>query len=101
MHGDSQNQPSIKQPLPDILAAISEYLAKKRLRMYDIFVRADKDKDWKITKKEFLDAMQVAGIPINNVEVEQLISALDQNNDDVLEYKELVQGRDLYVLSER
>ena len=101
MHGASQNQPSIKQPLPDILATISEYLAKKRLRMYDIFVWADKDKDWKITKKEFLDVMQVAGIPINNVEVEQLISALDENNDDVLEYKELVHGRDLFVLSER
>lgn len=103
LHGssDSRNRPSIKQPLPVILATISDYLAKKRLRMYDLFVLADKDKDWTITKKEFYEVMKVAGIPIKYDEIEQLIAALDQNHNDSLEYKELVQGRDLFVLSER
>ena len=91
----------IKQPLPVALATINEYLAKKRLRFYDLFVQADRDKDWKITRDEFKDVMKRTGIPLKDAEIDQFVQALDENNDDVLDYKELVHGRNLFIRNER
>ena len=93
--------PAIVQPLPVALATINEYLAKNRLRFYDLFVRADRDKDWKVTSGEFKDAIKTIGIPVKDAEIDQFLLALDENNNDVLEYKELAHGRDLFILNER
>lgn len=98
---DSKYTPVIKQPLPVALATINEYLAKKRLRFYDLFVQADRDKDWKITRDEFKDVMKRTGIPLKDAEIDQFVQALDENNDDVLDYKELVHGRNLFIRNER
>jgi Ca2+-binding EF-hand superfamily protein len=93
--------PAINQPLPVALAAINEYLTKKRLRFYDLFVQADRDKDWKVTADEFKNAIKRIGIPVKDAEIDQFLLTLDDNNDDVLEYKELAHGRDLFILNER
>lgn len=93
--------PVINQPMPIALATINDYLAKKRLRFYDLFVQADRDKDWKVTRDEFKDIMKRTGIPLKDAEIDQFVHALDENNDDVLEYKELAHGRDLFILNER
>ena len=45
--------------------------------------------------------MKKSGIPIKDFEVDHLILALDKNNDDSLQYKELAQGRDLFLMSQR
>ncbi|XP_028398028.1 EF-hand calcium-binding domain-containing protein 12-like [Dendronephthya gigantea] len=98
---DSRFAPVINQPLPVAFATINEYLAKKRLRFYDLFVQADRDKDWHVNRDELKDVMKQHRIPLKDAEIDQFIQALDENNDDVLEYKELVHGRDLFILSER
>ena len=98
---DSTNLPVIIQPFPVALATIKEYLAKKRLRFYDLFVQADRDKDWKVTGGEFKDAIKRIGIPVKDAEMDQFLLALDENNNDVLEYKELAHGRDLFIVNER
>ena len=93
--------PAINQPLPVALATINEYLAKKRLRFYDLFVQADRDKDWKVSRDEFKDIMKRTGIPLKDAEIDQFVQALDSNNNDVLEYKEFAHGREMLILSER
>lgn len=98
---DSRFAPVINQPLPVALATINEYLAKKRLRFYDLFVQADRDKDWYVCHDELKDIMEQHGIPLKDAEIDQFIQALDENNDDVLEYKELIHGRDLFLHNER
>ena len=64
-------------------------------------MQADRDKDWKVSKKEFKDAMKRTGIPLKDAEIDQFVHALDENNNDLLEYKELAHARNLYILSER
>ena len=98
---DHKHVPVINQPLPVALEIINEYLAKKRLRFYDLFVQADRDKDWKVSRDEFKDVMKRTGIPLKDSEIDQFIHALDKNHNDELEYKELAHGRNLFILSAR
>ena len=91
----------IHQPLPVALSIINEYLAKKRLRFYDLFVQADRDKDWKVSRNEFKDVMKRTGIPLKDAEIDQFVQALDENHNDELEYKELAHGRDMFILNSR
>ena len=45
--------------------------------------------------------MRRTGIPLNDAAIDQFLQALDENNNDMLEYKELAHGRDLFILNER
>lgn len=45
--------PNVKIPAPLGIRILEEHLRKNKMRLLDMFVATDKDKDWKITRDEF------------------------------------------------
>merc|ERR1712048_1225847 len=88
--------PLLTTPLPIALAVIADYLQQKRLRLIDLFVNMDKDKNWNASKEEMKLALVATGIPLSDEQLEELILALDVDNDDELSYKELARGIEAY-----
>ncbi|XP_050412422.1 uncharacterized protein LOC126827227 [Patella vulgata] len=84
--------PKIASPAPLALQILDEHVKVNRLRLLDLFKVLDKDKDWKVTKKEFKNAMERANLQISDKEVEDMIVCLDDDINDQLDYSELAQG---------
>ena len=59
-----------------------------------MFARFDKDKNWRVSKAEFRRVFKLAKIPVNDRQLDNLVLALDKNEDNTLDYRELVRGRD-------
>lgn len=91
----------IKPPTLQAFSKIEEYIAKHRLRLVDMFARVDKNKDWLISWDELRQVFRKLEIPISDAEVDELIAALDRNNDGNLDYRELLKGRLAYKLERR
>ncbi len=51
--GEVQDNPKITKPIPQGLQIIGAYLTRRRQRILDLFARADKDKNWQISRDEF------------------------------------------------
>lgn len=90
--------PLIKLPTPQAINKIEEYIAKHRLRLVDMFTRMDKNKDWLISCSECRQIFRELQLPISDAEVDELIAALDRNNDGHLDYRELLKGRLAYKM---
>jgi len=88
--------PYVKSPLPIALALIADYLTDHRLRLVDLFVNVDKNKDWQMTRDELKLAFKKIKIPLCDVQLDHLIFTLDHNNDDKLSYKEVARGIETY-----
>lgn len=88
--------PLIKHPTPQALGKIEEYIAKHRLRLVDMFTRMDKNKDWLISCSECQQMLKKLKVPVTDDEIDELVSALDKNNDGYLDYRELLKGRLAY-----
>ena len=90
-----------KCPTPQAIFKIEEYIAKHRLRLIDMFARADKNKDWLISCSECRQVFKELQVPITDSEIDELMAALDINNDGSLDYRELLKGRLAYRLEKR
>ena len=86
------------RPTPQVIHKIEEYIRTHRLRLVDMFTRMDKNKDWLISCSECLQLFKTLQVPITDDEVEELMVALDSNNDGYLDYRELLKGRLAYKL---
>ena len=95
--GEDRGVPTIRQPSPAALAVIQEYLDRKRMRLLDLFSQADKDKNWVVSRHEFRNIIRSWRIPLKEVDLEDLILALDRDNSDALDYRELAVGRQSYL----
>ncbi|XP_020623016.1 EF-hand calcium-binding domain-containing protein 12-like [Orbicella faveolata] len=95
--GEDRGVPTIRQPSPAALAVIQEYLDRKRMRLLDLFSQADKDKNWVVSRQEFRNIIRSWRIPLKEVDLEDLILALDRDNSDALDYRELAVGRQSYL----
>lgn len=95
--GEDRGVPTIRQPSPAALAIIQQYLERKRLRLLDLFAQADKDKNWVVSRQEFRNIIRSWRIPLTEVDLEDLIMALDRDNSDALDYRELAVGRQSYL----
>jgi Ca2+-binding EF-hand superfamily protein len=95
--GMDKGVPTIHHPSPAALAIIQEYLDKKRLRLVDLFAQADKDKNWIVSREEFRKIIRSAGIPLSESDLEDLIMALDKDENDALDFLELSTGRQAYL----
>lgn len=95
--GEDRGVPTIRQPSPAALAIIQEYLDRKRMRLLDLFAQADKDKNWVVSRQEFRNIIRSWRIPLTEVDLEDLILALDRDNSDALDYRELAVGRQSYL----
>lgn len=63
----------------------------------DLFAQADKDKNWVVSRQEFRNIIRSWRIPLTDVDLEDLILALDRDNSDALDYRELAVGRQSYL----
>ena len=90
-----------KCPTPQAIFKMEEYIARHRLRLIDMFARADKNKDWLISCSECRQVFKELQVPITDSEIDELMGALDINNDGSLDYRELLKGRLAYRLEKR
>lgn len=51
---DWSGPPRLKAPAPLGLRILDHYLKEEKLRLVDLFTSADKNKDWKISREEFI-----------------------------------------------
>ncbi|XP_077981710.1 EF-hand calcium-binding domain-containing protein 12-like [Glandiceps talaboti] len=93
--------PTIVKPPPEALATITKHLHDNRIRLIDLFARADKDKNWMITRVEFEHCINDAKIPLSSYLLEELMNSLDTDMNDQLDYRELVQGMKEFQIDER
>lgn len=93
--------PLIESPLPMALAVIADYLKENRLRLIDLFVKVDRDKDWFMTRNELKEQFKRIAIPLPDPQLDELVTMLDVNNDNQLSYKELSRGIDAYYKDRR
>ena len=93
--------PLLQQPLPVALSIIAEYCHNHKLRLLDLYSQIDKDKNWQISREEFRKLIINNKIPLTSAQLEDMIIALDVNNNDQLDYKELAQGVEAYHIDER
>ena len=93
--------PLLQQPIPVALSIIAEYCYEHRLRLLDLYTEIDKNKDWLISRDEVRKIVQDNKIPLTKAQLEALIIALDVDNNDQLDYKELAQGVEAYRVDER
>lgn len=63
------------------------------MRLVDLFARFDKNKDWRVSEAEFRRVFRLVKIPVTDQQLENLILALDKDDNGMLDYKELVRGR--------
>jgi len=61
----------------------------------------DKNKDWLISCNDCRQVFRKLRVPITDGEVDELICALDRNDDGHLDYRELLKGRLAYKMERR
>ena len=93
--------PLLQQPIPVALSIIAEYCHQHKLRLLDLYTQMDKDKDWLITREEVRKIVKDNEIPLAEAQLEDMIIALDVDNNDQLDYRELAQGVEAYKIDER
>ena len=93
--------PLLQQPIPVALSILAEYCVTNRLRLLDLFVQIDKDKDWHISRDEFIRVIKNRQIPLAKGQIDDLIIALDTDNNDKLDYQELARGVEAYKIDDR
>ncbi|XP_076447794.1 EF-hand calcium-binding domain-containing protein 12-like isoform X2 [Babylonia areolata] len=84
--------PSMKVPVPTALQTLDKFLTEKKIRLIDLFRNADTNNDWKLTKSELMAAVKKYQIPLTLSDVEDLMVTLDNNFDELLDFKEVSQG---------
>lgn len=67
------------------------------MRLVDLFAQADKDKNWIVSRDEFRHIVKSSRIPLSETDLEDLIMALDKDENDALDYRELSTGRQAYL----
>ncbi|VDI66435.1 Hypothetical predicted protein [Mytilus galloprovincialis] len=105
-HGGFRNQNdifkfAIKQReenlLNDPFMQLMDYVHQKKLRWVDLFYRLDTDKNLSISEDEFRNGIKSAGIPVTDLQIDQLIERLDANEDGEIDFNELLEGQKRYV----
>ncbi|NXQ87254.1 LR74A protein, partial [Nyctibius grandis] len=75
---------------PDPMKVIQNYLKEHNLRLWDFFRNIDKDGNMKIPVATFRRAMmQQSSIPLDRVQIGELVRKLDRNRTGVVDYSHL------------
>lgn len=91
----SSSLPQLRVPAPLGLQILDQHLKEQKLRLIDLFTDADKNKDWKLSRDEFIKQCNERNIPLSKALLEDMLINLDMNLDDELDYKELSRGMNL------
>ncbi|KAK6480836.1 hypothetical protein HHUSO_G18638 [Huso huso] len=90
--------PKICSPSPLGMGVLVLYLQREKLRMLDLFPppRVDKTRRGKVTREDFKLVINTARIPLDKQQLDQLIVSLSCADTDLVNYKELVDGRNAW-----
>ncbi|XP_048255646.1 leucine-rich repeat-containing protein 74A-like isoform X1 [Haliotis rufescens] len=72
------------------MKVISEYLKAKDITIVELFSRFDADGSMSVTHEEFKEGLRDAGIPLSDLQVEEIIKQLDMDGDGEIDFSELV-----------
>ncbi|XP_069062420.1 EF-hand calcium-binding domain-containing protein 12 [Pleurodeles waltl] len=85
--------PSIQRPCPEAFSILDRYLQDNRLRLVDLYNRTDKAKKKKISSSDLKAVRKEANIPLNDVQLDDLVIFLGSKDAESVNYKELAVGR--------
>ncbi|MGH0177672.1 UNVERIFIED_CONTAM: hypothetical protein FKN15_074251, partial [Acipenser sinensis] len=88
--------PKICSPSPLGMGVLVLYLQREKLRMLDLFRRVDKTRRGKVTREDFKLVINAARIPLDKQQLDQLIVSLSCADTDLVNYKELADGRNAW-----
>ncbi|GCB63279.1 hypothetical protein scyTo_0011593 [Scyliorhinus torazame] len=71
----------------DPMKVIQDYLDKRKLRLSDFFRNMDKVGNMSVPVSDFRKALQQFNIPLDLVQVEELLSKLDHDNTGAIDYR--------------
>eukprot|EP00730_Choanoeca_flexa_P007875 TRINITY_DN12406_c0_g2_i1.p1 TRINITY_DN12406_c0_g2~~TRINITY_DN12406_c0_g2_i1.p1 ORF type:complete len:730 (+),score=100.90 TRINITY_DN12406_c0_g2_i1:1538-3727(+) len=77
----------------DPMEIIEAYVAHHKLRLVDFFKQMDKDSNGIITANEIDMACEELDIPLNQIQMDELMFRLDLDGDGVIDYHEFCEGR--------
>ncbi|XP_050406083.1 leucine-rich repeat-containing protein 74B [Patella vulgata] len=87
--------------LEDPFDVLLNYVKSNGLRLMDLFQQFDKDKSCGISKDEFILGIQKANLPLNLLHIESLIDRLDEDKNGVVDFSELLCGRQNHLQKKR
>lgn len=64
-----EESPVVKRPSPLAIRIIEKFLRQKKIRLIDLFQSVDKDKDWKVSRNEFRNAMKAVSQTFNIIQL--------------------------------
>ncbi|XP_069714615.1 leucine-rich repeat-containing protein 74A isoform X2 [Phaenicophaeus curvirostris] len=74
---------------PSPMKVIQNYLKEHKLQLWDFFRNIDKDGSMKIPVAVFRRAMMQSSIPLNRVQIQELVHKLDWNQTGFVDYRHL------------
>ncbi|XP_051875581.1 leucine-rich repeat-containing protein 74A [Pristis pectinata] len=85
----------------DPMKVIQDYLDKRKLRLSDFFRNMDKAGNMSVPVSDFRRALQQFNIPLDLIQVEELINKLDKENTGAIDYRKLVDTRNQMIQAHR
>ncbi|KAK6478978.1 leucine-rich repeat-containing protein 74A, partial [Huso huso] len=86
---------------PDPMKMIQDYLDERKLRLWDFFRNIDKDGFMKVPVSDFRKAVQQTNIPLDRVQIEELIHRLDKDRTGMVDYRGLADTRKQMMRDQR
>ncbi|XP_060684990.1 leucine-rich repeat-containing protein 74A [Hemiscyllium ocellatum] len=86
---------------PDPMKVIQDYLDKHKLRLSDFFRNMDKAGNMSVPNSDFKKALQQFNIPLDLIQIEELLSKLDRDNTGSIDYRNLVDTRKRMIRDQR
>ncbi|MBN3287056.1 LR74A protein, partial [Polyodon spathula] len=78
-----------------------DYLDERKLRLWDFFRNIDKDGFMKVAVTDFRRAVQQTNIPLDRVQIEELIHRLDKDRTGTVDYRGLADTRKQMMRDQR
>ncbi|KAL8564559.1 hypothetical protein ACOMHN_003317 [Nucella lapillus] len=76
----------------DPMTKLRKYIRESGYRIIDLFRDFDKDGNNTISREEFVQGVNQAGIHLTEHQIDELIGKLDKDKNGTIEYTELVEG---------
>jgi hypothetical protein len=80
---------------------IESFLEINKWRLIDFFKDIDKNKDWVIIKTDLMRQYEMGRLNANELQIEELCSALGSGKSNSIDYKALASGRSSHLLERR
>ncbi|XP_028609425.1 EF-hand calcium-binding domain-containing protein 12 [Grammomys surdaster] len=68
-----KSAPQLRLPKPPVLADMYAYLRSRKIKILEIFSRAERGENQRISREEFLMALKAIGVPLKSQELEDII----------------------------